>query len=94
MPYMTPQCGQPNCGAYHLTVREFLWLSGHRKEDHGLKVRLGLHVRKLYEATFGKPPKPHRKNANRNTLRKWPCGLLEQAYRELAGSPSFSARYR
>jgi hypothetical protein len=51
---------------------------------------MGLLATKLYIELYGKPPKKVRsstKPAWRNTVSRYPCGILEQAYRELKADP-------
>jgi hypothetical protein len=77
-------CGQPKCRAYLLTVHEFERLGG-EPWTQGFRVRMGLLANKLYVELYGKPPRKVRTKLrrHRNKVGKYPCGLLEQAYREL-----------
>ncbi len=78
-------CGQPTCRAYHLTVSEFERLGGERWSQ-SLRVRLGLRAQKLYRELYSKKARKVRSSTRpnwRNKVGKYPCGLLEQAYREL-----------
>jgi len=80
-------CGQPTCRAYHLTVSEFERLGGERWSQ-SLRVRLGLRAQKLYRELYSKKARKVRSSTRpnwRNKVGKYPCGLLEQAYRELRG---------
>jgi hypothetical protein len=82
---VTPLCGQSLCRAYHLTVREFERLGGVRWKQ-SFRIRLGRLANKLYSEIYGKPAKKVRsRTAWRNKVGKYPCGILEQAYRELRG---------
>jgi hypothetical protein len=54
---------------------------------------VGLLAHKLYVELYGKEPKKVRsstKPAWRNKVGKYPCGILEQAYRELMGKAAES----
>jgi hypothetical protein len=80
---MTEHCKRPYCRVYHLTVREFCRLGG---EDltQGFVVRLGQRASAIYRSIYGKDPKQKRKRAGwRNKVGYYPCGVLEQAYKEL-----------
>jgi hypothetical protein len=81
-------CGHPKCRAYHMTVGEFERLGG-EPWTQGFRVRLGLQAKKLFTELYGKAPKKVRSStrpAYRNKVGKYPCGILEQAYRELKGT--------
>jgi hypothetical protein len=81
-------CGHPKCRAYQLTVSEFEALGG-EPWVQGFRVRLGLQAKKLFIELYGKPPKKVRSStrpAYRNKVGQYPCGILEQAYRELKGT--------
>jgi hypothetical protein len=80
-------CGQPKCRAYHLTVSEFERLGG-ETWTQSFRVRLGLLARKLYAEIYRKKPEKVRSSTKpewRNKVGKYPCGILEQAYRQLKG---------
>jgi hypothetical protein len=80
-------CGQPICRAHYLTVSEFERLGGEHW-THSLRIRVGLLAHKLYVELYGRKPTKVRsstKPAWRNKVGKYPCGILEQAYRELKG---------
>jgi hypothetical protein len=82
---MAEDCNRPYCRAYHLTVREFCRLGG---EDwsQSFVVRLGQRASAIYRSIYGKDPNQKRKSAGwRNKVGYYPCGVLEQAYRELKG---------
>jgi hypothetical protein len=81
---MTPLCGLP-CKAYQLTVSEFERLSG-ETWTQSFRVRLGLLANKMYVEIYGRKPRKVRSSAVpkwRNMVGKYPCGVLEQAYRKL-----------
>jgi hypothetical protein len=86
---MTQPCGHTKCRAYQLTVSEFQRLGG---EDWSLsfRIKLGRHAGALYFKLYRKKVKLVRASAmtsSRNKVGKYPCGILEQALRELnAGS--------
>jgi hypothetical protein len=86
---MTQPCGDPKCRAYQLTVREFERLGG-EAWSHSFRVKLGRQAGALYFKLYRKRVKPVRASAmasSRNKVGKYPCGVLEQALRELnAGS--------
>jgi hypothetical protein len=82
---MNPACGDVTCRAYRLTVSEFEKLGG-EPWTQGFRIRLGLLANKLYVEVYGEKPKKVRssfKHGYRNTVGKYPCGILEQAYRQL-----------
>ena len=54
------------------------------------RIRLGLLVNKLYAELYGKKPRKVRSSTKpkwRNNVCQYPCGILEQAYRELKAEP-------
>jgi hypothetical protein len=71
-----------------LTVGEFERLGG-EPWTQSLRIRVGLLAHKLYVELYGKEPKKVRSRTGpawRNKVGEYPCGILEQAYRELRGS--------
>ena len=81
-------CGHMNCRAYYLTLTEFEQLGG-EPWTHSFRVRVALRARKLYSELYGKPPGKVRSKTwpqYRNKVGKYPCGILEQAYRQLKGT--------
>lgn len=79
-------CGDIKCGRYSMTLAEFSKLRGERW-GHGFNSKLGKAVKKLCRELYGKvPPSRRRSIAWRNPLPEYPCGLIEQAYRELRAS--------
>jgi hypothetical protein len=66
-----------------MTVREFVQLGGY-EADASFATRLGLRCAKIYQAIYNKPPtKKRRGEAWRNKVCVFPCGVIEQAYRQL-----------
>jgi len=79
------ECPQVRCRAYFLTLREFERLGAQRWE-HGFKVRMGIRADALYREIYKRPPRKVRSSNLRGysgKVGKYPCGILEQAYREL-----------
>ena len=61
---------------------------GREPWTQSFRIRVGLLASKLYVELYGKEPKKvcsSTKPAWRNTVGEYPCGILEQAYRELKG---------
>jgi hypothetical protein len=90
---MRPACGDRTCRAYLLTVSEFEGLGG-EAWTQSFRVRLGLLANKLYAELYGQKPTKVRSSTRpewRNLVGKYPCGILEQAYKELK-SESGSSR--
>jgi hypothetical protein len=78
-------CGGRTCRAYLLTVSEFERLGG-EAWTQSFRVRLGLLANKRYAELYGNKPKKVRSSTNpewRNMVGQYPCGILEQAYKEL-----------
>jgi hypothetical protein len=91
---VTHPCGQPKCRAYQLTVGEFERLGG-EPWTQSFRIRVGLLASKLYVELYGKKPKKVRSRTNppwRNEVVAYPCGILEQAYRELRGKAVGAAK--
>ena len=83
-----PRCLDAYCRRYHMTVREFIRLGGY-EAGASFATRLGLRCAKIYKAIYNKPPKKKRREtAWRNKVCVFPCGVIEQAYRELIPGPS------
>lgn len=81
---MVVACGNSRCRAYRLTVGEFERLGG-EPWRHSLRIRVGLRATKLYAEIYGKKPKQVRSKIwpqYRNKVGKYPCGILELAYKE------------
>jgi hypothetical protein len=71
-----------------LTVSEFERLGG-ENWTQSFRVSLGLRAGKLYKGLYGKDAKKVRSSTKpewRNKVGKYPCGILEQAYRELTAA--------
>ena len=79
----TIPCGQQRCRAYRLTVSEYEELGGERWTQ-AFRVALGKRATQLHREIYGKRS-PNGQNEWRNTVRTYPCGILEQAYRALEG---------
>jgi hypothetical protein len=82
---VAPACGKQTCRAYHLTVSEFERLGG-EAWSQSFRIRLGLLANTLYAELYGKKPRKVRSSTRpkwRNKVGKYPCGILEQAYKEL-----------
>jgi hypothetical protein len=66
-----------------MTLREFGRLTG-ENWDQSFRARLGKAASKLYREIYGKEPSKKRSRRDwRNMVGKYPCGILEQAYRQL-----------
>ena len=71
------------CKRYPMVVREFRLLRG-EIWDFSFSSRLGKAASKLYREIYGKSPNRRRsKPAHRNFVTRFPCGIIEQAYRQL-----------
>jgi hypothetical protein len=80
---MTKTCGNPKCDRYSMTVAEFKLLCG-AQWGSGFDAKLGWAAKKLCLQIHGKvPPKQRHRIAARNKVPAYPCGVLEQAYRQL-----------
>ena len=76
-------CGTVKCRRFPMTLREFGELTG-EVWDQSFRARLGKAASKLYREIYGKDPAKNRSRmAWRNTVGVYPCGVLEQAYRQL-----------
>jgi hypothetical protein len=52
--------------------------------DSSFSSRFGILATKLYRELYNKAPKKrYSRRANRNAVNLYPCGILEQAYRQL-----------
>jgi hypothetical protein len=79
-----PTCGNVKCRRFPMTLREFGRLTGEHW-DQRFRAKLGKAAAKLYRDIYKKePPKRRASMAFRNKVGKYPCGILEQAYRELS----------
>src|SRR5438046_8627562 len=71
------------CKRYPMVVREFRLLRG-EIWDASFSSRLGKAASKLYREIYGESPNRRRsKRAHRNFVTRFPCGIIEQAYRKL-----------
>jgi hypothetical protein len=71
------------CKRYPMVVREFRLLRG-EIWDASFSSRLGKAASKLYREIYGESPNRRRsKRAHRNFVTRFPCGVIEQAYRQL-----------
>lgn len=80
-------CGNLRCRSYRLTVHEFERLGG-KTWTQGFRIQLGLRANKLYAQIHGRKPKKVRVSSMpgwRNKVGKYPCGILETAYKECGG---------
>jgi hypothetical protein len=69
-----------------MTLREFGRLGG-EKWSPSFASKLGKAASKLYREIYGKdPPQKRARRDWRNKVGKYPCGILEQAYRKLTAS--------
>jgi len=85
---MTKTCGNPECNRYSMTVAEFKLLCG-EQWDSAFDARFGWAAKKLCQQIHGKVPAKQRSRiAGRNKVPAYPCGVLEQAYRELRSAGS------
>ena len=79
-------CGSFRCRRYFMTLREFGRLGG-EKWSPSFASKLGKAASKLYREIYGKDPPQKRASRDwRNKVGKYPCGILEQAYRKLTAS--------
>jgi hypothetical protein len=76
-------CWNVRCKRYPMVVREFRLLRG-ETWDASFSAKLGKAASKLYREIYGKSPNWRRsKQAHRNLVTSFPCGIIEQAYRQL-----------
>src|SRR5262245_15897865 len=85
-------CGDAKCRRFPMTLREFGKLTG-EDWDQSFRARLGKAATKLYREIYGKEPGKRRSRMSwRNKVGRYPCGILEQAYRELKAGTTNQAR--
>jgi hypothetical protein len=73
-----------------MTLREFGRLGG-TKWNPSFSSKLGKAASKLYREIYGKDPPQRRASRDwRNKVGKYPCGILEQAYRQLTAESQSS----
>ncbi|MGH1574141.1 hypothetical protein ACRAWG_30270 [Methylobacterium sp. P31] len=68
-----------------LTTQQFMRLGGERW-DRSFTIRVGKRARAIHEELLGREPKkirPSVRGAYRNKVGLYPCGVLEQAYRQV-----------
>lgn len=73
------------CRVMMLTTQQFMRLGG-ESWDRGFLIRVGLRASAIHHEILGIGPKkvrPNVKGAHRNKVGKYPCGVLEQAYRQV-----------
>ena len=76
-------CGNVKCKRYPMVIREYRLLRG-EIWDASFSAKLGKAASKLYREIYGKSPNWRRsKLAHRNVVTSFPCGIIEQAYRQL-----------
>ena len=77
-----PRC-EVTCRRYPMVVHEFRQLRG-EIWDASFSAKLGKAASKLYREMYGESPNRRRsKRAHRNFVTTFPCGIIEQAYRQL-----------
>ncbi|KAA0124285.1 hypothetical protein CIW48_08125 [Methylobacterium sp. P1-11] len=68
-----------------LTTQQFMRLGG-ESWDRSFTIRVGKRARAIHEELLGREPKkvrPSVRGAYRNKVGLYPCGVLEQAYRQV-----------
>jgi hypothetical protein len=76
-------CGHTKCKRYRMVIREYRLLRG-EIWDASFSSKLGKAASKLYRQIYGKSPNQRRsKPAHRNFVTSYPCGIIEQAYKQL-----------
>jgi hypothetical protein len=66
-----------------MAIREYRILRG-EIWDASFSAKLGKAASKLYREIYAKAPASHRsRHAHRNQVKRFPCGIVEQAYRQL-----------
>jgi hypothetical protein len=88
-----PLCGDARCRARKLSIFEWALLGG-EPLSQGFRVRLGIRAAKLSQQIYGRPPKKVRdrlRAGHRNPTLKYPCGILEQVYRQLKSEEASAA---
>jgi hypothetical protein len=84
-------CGRVYCRSYQMTLRHFGRLAG-AEWDLSFRAKLGKAASKLYREIYGKdPPQQRARRDWRNKVAEYPCGILEQAYRQLTAESQSSA---
>lgn len=76
-------CGGLRCARYEMTQLEFRRLRG-ELWDQSFISSLGKAASKLYREIYRKKPKlKYSRTRKRDHVHRYPCGILEQAYRQL-----------
>lgn len=76
-------CWNVKCVRYRMVIREYRLLRG-ETWDASFSSKLGKAASKLFREIYGKSPNQRRsKRAHRNFVTSYPCGIIEQAYRQL-----------
>jgi hypothetical protein len=76
-------CWNVKCVRYRMVIREYRLLRG-EAWDASFSAKLGKAASKLFREIYGKSPNQRRsKRAHRNFVTSYPCGIIEQAYRQL-----------
>jgi hypothetical protein len=71
------------CVRYRMVIREYRLLRG-EMWDASFSSKLGKAASKLFREIYGKSPNQRRsKHAHRNVVTSYPCGIINQAYRQL-----------
>jgi hypothetical protein len=66
-----------------MVIREYRILRG-ETWDPSFSAKLGKAASKLYREIYAKTPASRRsRHAHRNRVKSFPCGIIEQAYRQL-----------
>jgi len=94
-------CLNVRCVRYAMAIREYRILRG-ETWDASFSAKLGKAASKLYREIYAKAPASHRsRHAHRNAVKRFPCGIIEQAYRQLreqgvplVGPPTPNALFR
>ena len=80
---MVEPCGSVRCVRYAMVIREYRILKG-ETWDASFTARMGKTAAKLYRELYEKHPRQMRsRHAHRNRVTRFPCGIIEQAYRQL-----------
>lgn len=80
---MADRCADVRCARYSMSLAEFRKLRGETWDD-GFNSRIGKLASKLCRDLYGKvPPARRQAIAGRNKVPSYPCGIIEQAYRQL-----------
>jgi hypothetical protein len=75
-------CGQLYCRMRPVTVKEFERLGGERWSQ-SFRIRLGQRAKEIFLQVYQKEPKKVRSHPYKSMVNQFPCGIMEQAYREL-----------